>query len=758
MIDLIANVALSRANESSVCVGFTGNTFDISRSSNFYFHEETGTAFLMPLFLTSDYMTTFTGRNTRLGLTDFGISSDWVEHYYDNTANKVLEYTATSFTSTVNWCTDVLSTPMGYVFSYFNYTSETDVNLVEVIGYGSSDDNSRTVYMNLYSNHTYELYANNVLVSSGSCHSGTGHYEAGGKKNKAKNGSNQKDTWVTVGVIPNFMKYGVLFIFSTGAEVFYYDERLEGLDVNYWDGQQFFFTNQLRNSVMISELGYKSSGDLLTELYWFGSVPTTTVQTLVNSDFNTTAFTNTVINDDGSAWSTADTMRVKCHAVLNSDSNSPFIYGVIADWRGTVTNTNATEQVSIIDKTLEAHISYPEVSSQSEIHFEVKGISTLQTNDIYVNSPYIFKYQSFYFALGRILDLKYDYTVAYDLDTTKVLLSCNNAWDVLEAHTFKDGLILDGYTLTQAIRRIFLEVGVKDAGADPLNPTTIANIFIQTNSVVIQPSRLSKDEWTFKIDIGATALQGLEQLFEHYAGNWFYDFIPTINGIIFKAGDPSYWSNDTSIMRLHTVLNTGTPGDNLSAYTDTNYANNHDGTKSSKLFIRNVNIDLLPLAGNSVYVSGMNPIKNEYIQVFKRDEDSIASNTLPSLRPKNWVGYELPYGIETNKIKTKQVAIDVLNLQFEKLTTLYRLIEFDGFIQTKNRTVETGATESRMLFKYDIVEVPNIGKMTIIAMRMEVLLHQQTTDFESKNKVPCHYICKQRWNTDENKWDYIKYS
>lgn len=718
MITITANTPVTRPNLRASSFAFKGFQFDLGRSLNMYQSKETGICFNTPNFLRQNYYTDFTGLNTRLTLSDFGISSGWQETFINDPGNIFLEKKSTASSQVLTYSTDITS-ETGFVITYHNYTSESEIEDAIKFDFWDDAEAINKIRCELLTDGNLTLIVNDDVVLEDSI-----------GNTKANTFAVTGGKFISVGIIPFFAGRGILLIFSTGKEVFYYDESFEDFTDPLWMNTQFRIHVPVRASISVSKMGFVPVGTLYSEEFWFNEKPDLSFQSVDSyvSKVYGGITSKSLVNNNLVAYTNEDTCRLKVVTELVS-SIPPFISSAFVDILGTTSDSPANN-TNITTLTREVSFTFPEDNTQSSSDITVKGIETLQNNYMYLSTPMTVKYNGCTFIRGIVSDIEYMYNVQYDLNTTPIRMTLPNFWYALEQYTFKDALVLDGYNFVDAVKRILNEVGF---------PNSLT--YIQSTTFDIPIDKFSIDEYQFKIDIGTTAKDALIELFDTYAGNYIYQFRPIGGNTWFIAGDTDFVSANTIKYQFYTKLE--------DAKLDANYNSAHPG----RLLARNVKLTPMALEANAIYVNGQDPVTKNNIQVYKKDYNSINHTIAIASRPKNWCGFEKPYGYQNKSITSSFLAERVVNQLYDKLTKLTRLVEFECYLGYYEES-----SLAYIMYPWDRINLDPVGDMTIISISGNVRMHEQSESDTAKNGIKVNVVAKQQWDEENEIWTYLNFN
>jgi len=114
----------------------------------------------------------------------------------------------------------------------------------------------------------------------------------------------------------------------------------------------------------------------------------------------------------------------------------------------------------------------------------------------------------------------------FDDSVDTIEIEVRDRWQALETYIFRDVVPLDGMLFTDAIKLIVRTV----IGDAPERYDIESTVFrVQTGA------SQSEGAWGFLIEAGDRAADALTRLIDAYAADWFYGFVPTAAGTVFRA-------------------------------------------------------------------------------------------------------------------------------------------------------------------------------------------------------------------------------
>lgn len=271
-------------------------------------------------------------------------------------------------------------------------------------------------------------------------------------------------------------------------------------------------------------------------------------------------------------------------------------------------------------------------------------------------------------------------------DNSHLMLEFRDRCKALEEYRFKQALPYDGMELADALTSIVMLVGI------PAEQILIAPFGFNLPTI----GQSSEGEFALYPEVGDKAIDWLLRLLNTYAPHCDWGFVPTADGSIF-------------MVRSLDDLNAQDPVYTL--YTSIDDAINIGGLSRSDapMFVcRTMDYTPIECEANDIYVTGRDPRTAQIIQVRLQDTASCDPTTIPSLRPRNWLGEPRPYAWADPSITDIDTASWVAACLQRRLTQTRELYPFT----TEFMVTEDGSP----VWKGDVITLYGIGDVRITTL------------------------------------------
>ena len=697
--------------------------------SNVWCDPITFTLMLQPLQLNPTWHSTASGSYARLSKSSFTFanSSKWSDSSRDFNGDTWL--TADDCSSEWALTTSTWAKNRPWYIAYYAFNTGSDYFTDLEFGWNSTASGAAGPSCRVYSNGKIEVWKDGSLLGSGSIAG-----KAQESKGPDQTGANTSGAWVTLLVIP-FRKREILFYSpSTGGGFTWVFEDIteDDPDPTITPSTKFWF---MRSSgaanVQVAPITFATSGYACSDDQSYAYPPETgrvadTATVFKDAPgYGTSAATASVVKPDGSTAFTANGVDIEALVKLSLTGDgtcTQFVYGAVCGYGPTFDDTDDSEQAVIPIIAADGDACATQLSlSVTERAGDARFSMTLRNPsgsgvagiDSITNRPVLVQVGTQTLMDGRNDPPSKTYSSNAELDALR--FEIRDQWVALESYRFQESVPLDNIGLKDAITWILATVGVDPTLIDIEDPSfTIPSV-----------SGRCAGEWGTCIKAGDTAAEWIERLFESYAGNWFYDFVPTATGIKFVAKSPASLS-ETPDLELF--------GEWQDAY-DWFIANGYSATESRQfaptLVISQFTTKTIKPECNEVRVTGHEPRIDKPIQAYKRDYDSIDPTLAPSSRPANWIGELWRYALVEPSLTTQDACNRCVELLFGRLTTVRNMAEWDGRMLFK--------PDGSPIWKGDCIEHTGI-KYRVTALSVEFLLEPNSDDNAIRN---AHYVAEQ---------------
>lgn len=628
--------------------------FDIANSSNIWQDPVTFTAMLQPTVLDFDtWNTTNSGAYAKYATTDLTFSdpSGWGDGDTSGGVGWITKYACSD---------DMLFTPtqaninQPIWLAWFSFGAGDDFVVLEC-GWSDTGIEGDGVGLRFYQSGKVEVWKD-------------GNYLAEGKISGSSTLQAVTEQWIGVMLIP-FRRRELLIYSSRGAGFshLFSDLDEDGTVQEIVPATKFWVKKPSGTAlIQLAKLQFATSGTLYSEKLYFAEAPPTgaTEAVVPYSDepgYGSTSVTLTAEASDLSGAftpdSSTDNARVK-FALTGGPSASPFVYAGFFGYPEETDTTDDSEETDLEWNRLK--ITVPDSASgvkASVTRFDPAG-SSIALLDTVTNRPVLVSSGGISLIDGRggAPEVDYSHAAASDVLTMDV----HGEWKALEHYRFQERIPLDGTDWKLTVE-FFLEVAGWDVLATDIEDPSI------TIGAAGSPTA---GEWSLVIQPGDTAAEWMERIFEAFAGDWFYGFVPTASGIVFRAKSPSSLPTSEDI-ELFTNVADARAQLLLEGYSaDEAFKLAHTRT------VQEFHVRRLMPEATDVRVSGYDLRRNAFLQAKYIDSAAEDPTTAPSSRPDNWIGEKLRFAYFEPMLTTQDLVDDAASSLGDRLTRVRTLCDF----------------------------------------------------------------------------------
>lgn len=673
--------------------------WDPVQISNCWWDPVTYTGMLKPAPLLEAWRTTFTGIYARLQKSDFTLddSSNWsnVAGAGGSTDYVLYKSTATNeggITSTT-WDKN-----RGFYIKLFSFNGANERFPQLKFGWNSTKSDAAGVSGILYANGDVDIQKDGELVGQGSI-------------SGARGSSSLQNQDVGLLLIP--CRGRDLLIISDQGNGFQhtFEDIDEGeADPTITGATKFWFeVVQGTAAVQIAPIRFPSSGYLCGRLSYFAEPPALGDPLLTPTPYSGSPGYGTQslamsMREASSIGTVFVPDGVKFTAYVRFDftgdgESTNFLYGGAAGYGPTITDTDASEAFILDDYLVSRTLDVPEdpagvrlaLTIESPADLEDEGIASIETQH---NRPLELSNDGIQIIDGRGGPPETEYSA--NERATRVMLEVRDTWAMLEQYRFRDAVPLDGTDWHAAVTFVLTLAGVDPLRVDAEDPGyTIPNV----------PQ--SAGQWSVLIEAGDSAAEAVQKLFDIYAGDWWYCFVPTAAGIDFKARSP-LGLDTTPVLHLYDTADASIAQLLLEGYTSAE-ASRIVSTRLYQSLIQRT----LPPEATEVRITGYDRRAGRPIQSYYIDAAAEDPAEPPSTRPANWLGTKMRYGLADGAFSTQALC----NRGTEQL----------GPRLTRARTL--GEITCQMLFKDDglplwrgdLIELEGRGEWRVTAFSTDFI-------------------------------------
>lgn len=354
-----------------------------------------------------------------------------------------------------------------------------------------------------------------------------------------------------------------------------------------------------------------------------------------------------LVEADGSTAFIADgsLAQGRMRATLEGDgAYTPFVYGAVTMFEGETALTDGSEEANADDKIASLVIEVPDdpwgarvVATFREpdaINAEIAKFTTVS------NRPAKLVCNDYVLFDGRTAEPDFTDGVHDEAKTVKVEIL--DLTDRFKAFQFRDEFPLDGFYLSRdtgvghsAVLEIATQSGVGSG-----------YLALSTDTYLIPeiPGQIC-EEFSYPAKVGDDGQQGLENLHQNFAANWFIGMKPTPSGMKFHFMSPDDLGTTPKCTLYRTVEDAISAG----AHPSQVYQSHRSETEK--------------VNANEIWVSGLDSRTKKLVQAYLIDSASQDPTVSPSSRADNWLGEPLLYGVQDERFRSLddcQRAVELL--------------------------------------------------------------------------------------------------
>jgi hypothetical protein len=685
-----------------------GRTWDLPNSSGAGVELVNLTAFLAPAPTLAGWSTSNAGLFTRLRKADLSIagSDHWQEYspgrfdgdYYMHSlgVNEVV-------TTLGSWPKN-----KGFFLSWkaYNVGNDNFPQIIFVFGAGGTP----TIQCTFYPTGLVEIYKAGNLVGTGNITtlSETIIEPLAYIKTKERGTTQQmaNDT-VDVLMIP-YRKRELLFLSNLGGGFSFTFEDISEDDPDptiTGSGQASFYVPTGQATVQLAPFRCLSQGYLLSEIINLRYLPDGAQNITVTPYWDAPGYGTGTVNaslvaaDGVTPFASAISQQCRIRIDLTSDGfSTPFVYGasVVFD---RLTKTTPNSPTFLDDYLLKAELSVPESPSDVRMTFTVKSPADLENQGAnrlrrISNRPVSAWLGPYLIFSGRNEGPRWKESVSDE--ARELVLECRDRWKALEKYLFQDPMPLDSFLLSDALALLVKLPGFSDSDMD------IDYIDFPLPSV----AQNSKGEWAVLPQVGDTAAEWIQRLWETYAQTYWCGWRPTPTGPKFFFKSPASLGTNPVI----TLYPTDQDAQDVGGW----------GPGSWFLWYTAYDEHDLEPEANDIYVTGLNPKTGLPLLTHAADYGSQKPDLAVSARPENWLGEPRRYGLVDPGITTIAAAARAAATLKQRLTPVRRMAEWDCqfLIRDDNLPVWRG----------DCVELYGKGLFRVTSLSGEFYLEHSADD------------------------------
>lgn len=691
--------------------------WDFALSTNAWQEPITWTTFPLPNIFDSSWNTTTSGNYARYSLASFTFtnSSKWKTDDKALTGDNWLS--ADNLTSDETMIlTSALPTNTPIWIATYSFNAESQKFIEFEAGWSNGGSLSTGVGIRRYSDGSYEVYKDGELV---------GTYKVGSAQGEGKT----TQQFSGVALLP--CRKRELIVVTRGLAGFshaFSDLDDETDDQTITPAEKFWIKFPVVGSgprsvqVQVAKIVPASSMTLYSRVLQFADKPqstqTTQTRRVFGSKYSAT-FTSSIVNESGSSAFVPDGILNKARMKIEVTGVTKMtgIYGAVATLNGVLTNT-PEESYNLAPYVDSFSCRVPESGAPTEATLNLVRLEEIRNlgekSDDWIlglktqsNRPMKISFGDQILIGGRTGNPKS--TLGYDDSVTTIEIEIFDRWRALEQYIFRDKIPLYGINEGTALPFTFKDALVYVISAVLTDDPSRYDIDALAESFEIpEGGSPSTGDFGFCIQPGDRASEVIERLFQTFAPDWFYGFVPDTGMTIFKAVSPGNLSSTPEITLWTTQAGA------VAQLEAEGFSNEQSIKISAGRTCLTYRQEVLPVEATEVRVTGFNPRTNLPIQAFYRDSTLEDPELAVDDRPAGWVGEKLVYGYADPAIQTQAILEEATDRLANRLTVPRIMAEWTCNFLFKSDLVTP-------MWKGDCLTIEGIGDFRITSIQFSAV-------------------------------------
>jgi hypothetical protein len=671
-----------------------GYLWDLYASENVGIDPVTLTAFLLPLPLTPEWQTTTTGVYARMGSAQYALTtpSKWTQ--FDRSGLVGNTYLQSLDVNEVVYTGSAVPQNCPIYLSWYAYNAGNSRFVQMWCGWGTADGR---VSVKVWSDNSVEVYRNDVYVATGSLSDIMAYPSTYGTRRGADAGRAKQNAQETVDLflIPTRGNEILIYSSTTGGgfnvqltDVDPFVANITPSDKFWWYVQQGKATVQLQ-----APMGSRGNGVVYSLPYYLRYPPLEDTPFGITSYYNlsgfgSASFVPSVVDADTLAPfvpdGTAVATRLKV-AMSGDGYASPFIYGASYAFQGSAENTAGGEHdiTSFWAADTPARLDVGEDPSQVTFSFGLKNPATLagsvgaiQTQG---NRPFDARLGTVEFISGRT-DAPKEQMNLWNDEASRLMFECRDRWKAFETFLIADPEPLDGVNIGTAFAYFVGLPGYSESDVD----IEYMDFFFDV------VTGASKGEWAVIPQVGDTAAQWIQRLYEDFARHMYIGWRPLASGPKFCVWGTATLGTAPSVTLYPSVEEAG-------------------GTLTN--VYRSFCPDTLEPEANDIYAIGQDKRTGLPIVAHYTDDGGIDPTTPIEDRPPNWLGERRKYSLQAPEITSQESAVWCVGVLASRLAVERSMAEWRSDFLLKS--------DGAPVWRGDVVKLVGLGRYRVQTLSAE---------------------------------------
>jgi hypothetical protein len=685
-VNIRLDIVEPRTRYDRQAVTVDGSQWDLYASSGVGVDSVTNTAFLLPLPYTSEWQTTTSGNYARLQKAQYSLTTGTAWAAFDRNA-----LAGNTYLQSLNINEKVYTPAVGVnapiYLSWFAYNAGNSRFAQMKCGWGEQSSHPVELWFN--TDNSVEVYRGGTLVSVGNLTDNNSYPDDYGDRLGSEAGKSTQNAGKVVDVILIPTRGRELLILSP-TEGGGFNAVFDDIPDDYSDpitesGPFWWYVPNGQATVQCqAPMRFKTAGtvfSLPTTLRYpplTGETPDITVY-FNAPGYGVSSYTESVTDASGAAFTAngvADTVRLKY--VLSGDGTAThYMYAGVIAFGGSAEQTaggtidvtpyqNGGSRLDVGESPSDVTFSFTLKSPADVVTAGAAGITTMG------NRAFDARVGTVAFITGRTLDPQYQYGISEEV--SKTVFECRDRWEAFDHCLIADPEPLDGVNLGTAFAYFAKLPGYSDSDLDIE--------YIDFTLPVVAAA--SQGEWGVIPEVGDTAGEWLNRLYEDFARTYYVGWRPLASGPKFCV----YSSITLGTVPSGTVF--GTMGS--------------AGFDQSKVYRTFRQTTLRPEA-NDIYAVGQDRRTRLPIVAHYTDTASANPTTAVNARPANWLGEKWKYSLIAPEIVTQETANWAVGVLSARLSVARKMAEWRSDFLLK--------ADGAPIWRGDVVKIDGYGSYRV---------------------------------------------
>lgn len=672
--------------------------WDLGLSSNIWVDLVTYSAILQPVQTKAEWSSSAAAPYGRLRKADFSLTgASWVEHSYRFNGDVYLYLVGATETVTTH---TTWERNQGFWFSFFSYGLNDAYCQLQV--------RMGTVGIEIYSDGSVRLYKPVASMADFTTANLIGSGSITDLDDRHSRQSGRSDG--APGRMMTGMPTDVMIMPWRGREILITSNRGGGFSFTFEDIAADAVSPTITSSatmawkvpygqamVQCAPLRFASSGALVSRPYTLPEppeigAPAPTCQAYYDAPgygVQVAPAASAVANDGSTPFvpdGTEDTTRLRI-ALTGDGTNTPAVHGGAVVYDATTQDTDESEEADIAGYIDEITFNVPESPSGVQVSLRIRDAdacaAVADNISMASNRPIEIDLDGHTVFWGRTGRPDYTYNLNAHIDSVDI--DCRDQWVALERYQIQTPTPFDSRDLADVIEELAIMPGYSTWNTD-----------IEAFGFTLAPgSRAAEGEWRLIPEAGDNPAEWIERLVNDYTPKAVTGWVPAALGPTFQCATPASLGT-TPALRLY-----ATNAASHAAYIALGYSEAEAMQLEHRGVWRTMRETVEEARGNIGSVWGFDPQIDMAVAATWADAASRVPNTVPSVRPDNWLGEPKRVSILDPALSTQAMVEYAAAVQRATCSTQRRLAELECDLLLK--------PDGTLLWKGECIQVESWG-------------------------------------------------